>query len=400
MNKRKINKIPGQVVVCNICKKQYTDVTNISGALTRHLRTLHNIQIINSNQFNNYFTHQQSDYCKICGYNFKHYKSINNHLIQKHQQCTVIQYCNKYPQDKQYFENVYKNIARNKLLKTAVGKVKCLQCNKYFVKLTNTHMKIKHNMTISQYKIKHNTNIIFSEYASNKASEITTDMNLRLNKFGQFTSSYQLVFKQYLQINNIKYQYHYVIFGRQFDFYLPDYYLLIQIDGKAFHTDMMQDLTFLTFLPKINDFNKNNIAKQCKLQLLRLRYDKTQIKDINDIYKYQYFPNYQIQFNTIIMSKQYLIKFKQKKGTIQLLKRLKLFLRFIRTFQPEFPYPTTTQTIEQVIKNLQTYSYANVQKDNKIYHNACNSAGSNYLKSIFKNYYKSSYKKNKSPVQA
>lgn len=185
MNTNKNQKVPGNIVLCNICNKQYTDVINTSGALTRHLRTTHNIQITNSKQFNNYFTVKQVDYCKICGYNFKSVKSINNHLIQKHPQITVIQYCNKYPQDKHYFINVYKNIAREKLLKTKAGKIQCLQCKEYFVKLTNTHMKIKHNTTLSQYKLKYNTNKIFSQYSSDKQSIIATQTNQRLNKFGQ-----------------------------------------------------------------------------------------------------------------------------------------------------------------------------------------------------------------------
>ena len=208
------------------------------------------------------------------------------------------------------------------------------------------------------------------------------------------------MFKQQLQNNNIKYQFHYVIFGRQFDFYLPQYKLLIQIDGTAFHTDKIQNLTFLTLLPKINDFKKNNIAKQCNLKLLRLRYDKRQINSIQNIYQISYIPNYDIEYNTIIFSKQALIKFIQKKGQMQLLKRVKTFLKFIRTFQPTFPYPTSTQTLQQSIQNLQNYTYTNVQQSNNIHYNSCNNAGSKYLKSIFHNYYNSSFRSNPSPVQA
>jgi len=41
MNTNRNVKFTGEVMVCNICKHEYADTINTSGALTRHLRTAH-----------------------------------------------------------------------------------------------------------------------------------------------------------------------------------------------------------------------------------------------------------------------------------------------------------------------------------------------------------------------
>jgi len=84
MNTSKNTKFTGEVMACNVCGHTYTDIINTSGALTRHLRTTHNMQNITSAVIKENFILQSMDYCRVCGKVLKHYKSINNHLIQKH----------------------------------------------------------------------------------------------------------------------------------------------------------------------------------------------------------------------------------------------------------------------------------------------------------------------------
>lgn len=51
----------------------------------------------------------------------------------------------------------------------------------------------------------------------------------------------------------------------------------------------------MTISNKINDYEKNIIAKNNNYKLVRIRYNKQQLSDIDDIYKYQYSPNYVLQ---------------------------------------------------------------------------------------------------------
>ena len=400
MNTNRNVKFTGEVMVCNICKHEYADTINTSGALTRHLRTAHGMQIKTSDKFKQYFTLQKKDYCRICGKTLKHYKSINNHLVQKHPQITILQYCTDYPEQRQKFDHRFDLMNKAKILQTDYGKIKCLQCGRDFIKLTNTHMKNKHNMTLDQYKQKYNTVIIFSQYSSNKQSQLTTASNFTSGYKQTAPSSYQISFKQQLQKLNIQYIQNYKLQHRNYDFYLPQYNTIIQIDGEVFHVQKMSGLTIMTMNTKINDFNKDNIAKNKNITLKRLRYTNQDLIAYTDILNLQYNQNYSVNYITNIVSKQYLIKYKQTNGQQKLKKYLSLFLKFIHTFQPEFPYPTTNTTLQQSIFNLQTFSYKNIQQNNTIKYNACNNAGSQYLKSIFHNYYKSSFNRSISPVQA
>lgn len=50
---------------------------------------------------------------------------------------------------------------------TKNGKVKCLECGNYYKQIMETHLKAKHNMTMKEYKKKHNNPVLIAEESKN-----------------------------------------------------------------------------------------------------------------------------------------------------------------------------------------------------------------------------------------
>lgn len=149
-------------------------------------------------------------------------------------------------------------------------------------------------MTTSQYKDKHSTVLILSEHTRQLQSSATLNSNLKNGGYISQPSTTQVQFRNQLNNLSIKFHQQYLFNGKKYDFYLPDYNLLIEVDGIAFHTNNMQNLTFMTISNKINDYEKNIIARNNNYKLVRIRYNKQQLNSANDIYKYQYYPDYSL----------------------------------------------------------------------------------------------------------
>lgn len=91
---------------------------------------------------------------------------------------------------------------------------------------------------------------------------------------------------------NIKYKKQYELNGKYYDYYLPEYHLLIEIDGNYWHgnTNYYPILNRIQRNQKIKDKEKNVIAKVFGYDLLRLWEHETKnenkcIKKINEYKK-------------------------------------------------------------------------------------------------------------------
>jgi hypothetical protein len=69
--------------------------------------------------------------------------------------------------------------------------------------------------------------------------------------------------------NRIQYKYHYILEGKEFDFYLPEYNTLIELDNEYYHS--------LTVSIK-NDETKNKIAENNDIKLIRISSDDCKSK--------------------------------------------------------------------------------------------------------------------------
>jgi hypothetical protein len=79
---------------------------------------------------------------------------------------------------------------------------------------------------------------------------------------------------------------------------------------------------------------------------------------------------------------------------------LPLFLKFIRTFVKEFPYPQSNESIQDIMDNIKNFDYGRFHdKELNVFNNNTSTVGVTYLKSIFKSFWGSSFKGNETPIE-
>jgi len=332
-----------QIIKCNICGKHFKDLLNKSGILSKHIK-VHNITNT-SNIFDYYTLEYINDLnyisCPIC--NWKTIDLLNKsgqfkiHINAKHN-LTEFEFIEQYPLYKQYF-----NLTKRVNEKNINNYVICKICGKKVKRINNTHL-LKHNITLTEYKNTYGYNNIVSKISSKKQSIETTKNNMKIGGYiNNRTSSYELDFKNKLDNSNINYIFHYVYNNRTFDFYLPDYNSLIEIDGTVYHPNKLNNLTFMTLNSCINDYNKEHSLNDKKLY--RIYWDKsfsfTNIDELfnvlnDNIYK----KDYTIDTDNIIISKDYFIRYKNNKGSNKIHEYINLLLTFKNIFIKDFPFPT------------------------------------------------------------
>lgn len=177
----------------------------------------------------------------------------------------------------------------------------------------------------------------------------------------------------------------------EFNIHIPNTKILIEVDGEYYHPNIIYDLDITQLNTVLNDIKKSNIAKSNGYELLRIRKDE-KIKNIKDAYAAQYYPNYIVDFDTILISKEKLKKYIALNGADKLERYLDLFVKCFRTLYPEFIY-SETESIEKIFKSVRTKAIENKTFFNKSFQ------GNKLLKGIFKSYYNSSFKNNESPFE-
>jgi len=219
-------------------------------------------------------------------------------------------------------------------------------------------------------------------------------------------SSYELDFKSKLDQSEIKYESPYLIQGRKYDFYISDLDLVVEVDGDAYHKENLINLTFQTVNTSINDFNKDTICRDENVNLIRIRYDKelftfNNIQELHSrLNEYKYSRNYDLEFKQVICRKEYFEKYKSVKGIDKLNHYSRLLLRFIKKFNADFPEIPITEKLSDVIDKIGKYDVDCILDDN-VFRNNCSLVGNSYLKSKFRSYWKTKYKKSKfSPIDA
>lgn len=249
------------------------------------------------------------------------------------------------------------------------GKENPMQDNSIKNKVFNTNIKnigYKSNFDDPEYRRKHNI----------KTSKIEKNV--------------------FLQLENAEHKFIYN--NKEFDMKVGDD--IFEIEGDFFHPYKLENLTLIQINSLINDKVKYDMIRDSKYQLYKIH-----VSNLPDIITYDklkdvaYFPNYNIGYYDIIINKKYIKKYIDTKGPEKLEKYVPIILKFVRTFQSEFPFMECKENINNVIKYISNYDYSNTIIKNKINNNISN-IGINYLKSNFHSYWKSSYSDKKSPYDA
>lgn len=188
--------------------------------------------------------------------------------------------------------------------------------------------------------------------------------------------------------------------GKEYDIKLGNN--LFEIDGDYFHTEFLQNLNLPKLNSCINDFKKikdiqNSPYKLYKIFISNLPKEITE----ENLIKNSYVPNFELNYEDVIVSKEYLKTIIEREGKEYLEKYLKYFLTFIKTFQPTFPYHKPKDDIEKIKEIIFNYKKFDTifNKQTKVFNNSAYTVGTTYLKAMFHSYWKSSFRGNKSPVQ-
>jgi hypothetical protein len=245
-------------------------------------------------------------------------------------------------------------------------KIKRTMVSKYGVENIMQLDDVKEKVLISFFETIKNRpkkEIIPSKYDSNKTSSLEKDLQNKLTEMGvEFVSPFYYK-------------------GKRYDLMIPKIKVVVEIDGDAFHKNTLEKLTLITVNGSVNDFNKNIIIEKSDYDFYRIRYnpklfvldDENEITNV--LKSHSYVPNYNLEYYKKVVDKEYFKKFITLHGKDKLKKYLYLFLKFIRTFQPELPVIDLNENLSEVIDkisktdvskiyNPQTKEFSNNKKKN------------------------------------
>lgn len=176
---------------------------------------------------------------------------------------------------------------------------------------------------------------------------------------------------------------------------------LIEIDGDFWHPDKLENLTLIQISSAINDKNKIDIINESDFNMYKIHTSNIPENiSLDTLKENSYEPDYSISYYQKILTKEYFKRYIEKKGKDKLKKYNLLLLKFIRTFQKDFPYMITYEKLNTIIETINRYDMNRII-DGNIFKNYISTVGVNYLKSHFKSYWHSKYESNRlSPYEA
>lgn len=394
-------------VVCKKCDYESKDYNNVSGALTKHRNKKH--QECEVDELFEVVEAQEKEYleCPECEWKTEDVENksgtLTKHIQKSHG--NVLEFIEKYPDiSKLISDFVIEDLKKEKFLEeNEDARIKCEVCGEYFKKLSNTHLQT-HGLTPSEYKKKYSVHNLNSTKTNELQSSITRKLNFEGETYSNEVSSYEKDFMSRLNEVDVEYEHGFSVEGKTYDFYFPKDDLLIEIDGEVYHSDNLENLNLTTLNSAINDYEKTMIADENDFNLKRVRYNDrlTNFDNYYELYEVldecSYKQDYNISYRQKIISKQYFENYIDEKDKDNLKKYVSLLLRFIRTFQSEFPTPESEYSFEEIKTRIRNYDFSKIIGNDVVNNNAWY-IGNIYLKSIFKSYWRSSFKGSKSPVE-
>lgn len=246
------------VAICIKTKKTFNDYSNESGAITKHIFYLYPDEQKKSKYkrksieyktgkfwYDQYFTFNyiksiEQKKCKYCDWmtNDIENKSgaYEKHLKLKHN-IDLSTYIKEFPSEKEYFKKeIYEDL------------IECKICNKKFKSITNTHLRLKHNITPLEYKLKYENSIIVSNKTKQKLKN-SYDKYLKNQSFIK-TSKIEAVVNENIDVEFIHSD-RKILNGKEIDLLYNNYGF--EINGCLFHTEMFGKKDRLYHLNKTNE---------------------------------------------------------------------------------------------------------------------------------------------------
>lgn len=274
------NQITETTKINNVCKKTgkiLNDWYNEGGHLSNHLKSL-NIEVPNLNDRRKFqmemgllWWEQYFDYivegvtikkCSLCEWSTIDVDNKTGvyyqHLKESHDIENLKKHVQQFPEDKIFLSNI---INKNEYKELEKDYIICQECGEKFKKITGTHLKTSHNMTLHEYRMKHGTTL--SESSRQILSDNMKHTNENSNMFSRTSKPHQEIMDVLMGngVSNIVINDRKVLSGKELDIYLPDHNLAIEMDGLKHHTELFGSKTSTYHLDK---------TKSCQSKGIRL----------------------------------------------------------------------------------------------------------------------------------
>lgn len=276
--------------------------------------------------------------CTICGYKFKNRQEIKKHLLKIHNMEMI-----------DYILKVKYNDIHPLCGCGCGGKVTFtnrLSKNWFSKHLANHYPitdEIKKNVAIGLKKV--NMEKLGTEYPLQNKDIMNKTKETMLKRYGvehgfqssfiQNKTSKNICSKTELKILNIlNGESSFSFKGRRYDIRVGNN--LYEIDGNYFHTDKLTNLTVVTLVSIINDHRKILAIDGSDYKLYKI-FISNLPKEINEksLQSNSYIPNFELNYDDIIMRKEYIQKFFQSFDNKKLNKYLKKFYNFLIYFKQD-----------------------------------------------------------------
>lgn len=219
--------------VCLICGWETRDCENLGGHARKHIETVHTTS----------FTSVQDHYtimddprelfeCPECGWTTYDITNtsgaITVHIRDAHDS-TITEWVDSHPEHEIIFDRLYAIHKRNNK-----STVTCELCGESFQKISNSHLREIHGITMDVYK----EQFPFAETVCTRLSELHSEYTTEMNK----TMSFKRQSSAELELSSILSEYVDVVecdktFGVEFDLFIPDKLVAIEVNGLLYHSE-------------------------------------------------------------------------------------------------------------------------------------------------------------------
>lgn len=298
-------------IIFAICKKtgrEFSDYKNSGGAITEHIQNTFPEFSIESKfkrksiemktgkfWYDEFFDFKVKKVnlkkCKLCDWETIDIENksgcYTSHLKDMHG-LGIEEYLQSFGDEKHLFKTHVERLELKQLVESSDQHgIQCMVCNEYMRKITNKHLKYKHNMTLPEYREKFGKTI--SPHSSKLISVASTESNKKVVPKRKNTWI-ELILKDKIEEVGIRNIPQFGKNGFYYDFFLNDYEMFLEADGLFWHGhDRSEKWYFSQFNNVINDYRKSiGIRKMIRL----VEGKSINVKNLNQVFTVDSFFNF------------------------------------------------------------------------------------------------------------
>ena len=230
---------PNKRIKCKLYGKEFKDYLNRSGALTEYSKAILNKEfdwndwvIFDKIDTNKYWECPECDKKLRCETGQDSSGFIFKHLIT-HGYQTKLKVCQKYPEFEILWPNKIKKEKNKKFIdEHEDNRVQCLECGEWMRKISNTHLRSKHNgMDVETYKKKH----LYAKLDSKATiDKLKKNYELHLGQMS-FESNGQREIKEFVQSFGFSTKTTRQLINGEIDIYIEEKNIAIEFNGLYHH---------------------------------------------------------------------------------------------------------------------------------------------------------------------